>query len=261
MMYYIYKIENLKNHLVYVGLTNNPERRKARHFTDLARGRHDNSFLQKDYMKTGGRDFFSFEILWSGDTDYAGISQKEVEYIAKYDSYYNGYNQNKGGNFGPSNGGSHLLKADILNILSACEFLKRPGTVLAKIYEITNTSVMRIKRGESHKEIYDEYHSLPTEERKEIFTIFDESFNVVQKTASSNRIESKRKFKKEDIFYILAQRDYGSKTVTQIGQELNTARYALLLIRRGESYKDFSILYNRMSKEEQKKYVSLHGDM
>ena len=52
MMYYIYKIENLKNHLVYVGLTNNPERRKARHFTDLARNRHDNSFLQKDYIKT-----------------------------------------------------------------------------------------------------------------------------------------------------------------------------------------------------------------
>lgn len=74
-MYYIYKIENIKNHLVYIGLTNNPDRRRARHFTDLARGRHDNSFLQKDYLKTG-KEFFKFEILWSGDVDYKGISEK-----------------------------------------------------------------------------------------------------------------------------------------------------------------------------------------
>lgn len=259
-MYHIYKIENLKNHLVYVGLTNNPERRKARHFTDLARGRHDNSFLQKDYIKTGGRDFFSFEILWSGDTDCAGISQKEVEYIAKYDSCYNGYNQNKGGNFGPSNGGSHLLKSDILNILAACEFLKRPGTVLAKIYEITNTSVMRIKRGENHKEVYDEYHSLPLSKRKELFDIFNDSFNIEERTYSSNRLESKRKFKKEDIFYIFAQKDYGSKTSTQIAEEYHVHRGAINCIRKGGSYRDFSILYHRMSKEEQKKYVSLRGD-
>lgn len=34
-MYYIYKIENLLNHKKYIGLTNNIQRRRARHFTDL----------------------------------------------------------------------------------------------------------------------------------------------------------------------------------------------------------------------------------
>ena len=35
IMYFIYKIENLKNHKKYIGLTNNVARRRARHFTDL----------------------------------------------------------------------------------------------------------------------------------------------------------------------------------------------------------------------------------
>ena len=44
-MYYIYKIENLKNGKKYIGLTNNIQRRRSRHFTDLKCNRHDNSFL------------------------------------------------------------------------------------------------------------------------------------------------------------------------------------------------------------------------
>ena len=44
-MYYIYKIENLINQKKYIGLTNNIQRRRARHFTDLKNGRHDNHFL------------------------------------------------------------------------------------------------------------------------------------------------------------------------------------------------------------------------
>ena len=48
-MYYIYKIENLVNHKKYIGLTNNIARRRARHFTDLRRKVHDNSFLQKEF--------------------------------------------------------------------------------------------------------------------------------------------------------------------------------------------------------------------
>ena len=135
-MYYIYKIENLINEKKYIGLTNNIKRRRARHFTDLKCGRHDNSFLQKEYIKYGV-DNFSFEILFSDDVDYDIISKKEQEYIKIYDSYLNGYNQNEGGNFGPSNGGSHLVESDILNILSALEFMSRPGQILADMYDVS----------------------------------------------------------------------------------------------------------------------------
>lgn len=125
-MYYIYKIENIKNHKKYIGLTNNIARRRNRHFTDLKCNRHDNSFLQKEY-NIYGKENFSFEVIFKGDVDYTIISEKEKYYISYYNSYKNGYNQNEGGNFGPSNGGSHLTESDILSILSALEFMSRPG--------------------------------------------------------------------------------------------------------------------------------------
>ena len=114
-MYYIYKIENLINHKKYIGLTNNKERRRARYFTDLKRNQHDNSFLQKEFNIYGEENFI-FTIEFEGDITSEEISNKEKEFIKFYDSYKNGYNQNEGGNFGPSNGGSHLIKSDIFNI-------------------------------------------------------------------------------------------------------------------------------------------------
>nr|DAN97146.1 MAG TPA: intron associated endonuclease [Caudoviricetes sp.] len=48
-MYYIYKIENLVNHKIYIGLTNNIRRRRIRHFSNLRHNCHDNSFLQDEF--------------------------------------------------------------------------------------------------------------------------------------------------------------------------------------------------------------------
>ena len=74
------------------------------------------------------------------------ISELERYYIKKYDSYLNGYNQNEGGNFGPSNGGTHLTKNDIFDICSALEFCSRPGAVLSEIFNVTTTTISRIKK-------------------------------------------------------------------------------------------------------------------
>ena len=135
-MYYIYKIENLINHKKYIGLTNNIARRRARHFTDLRCHKHNNSFLQKEF-DIYGQDNFLFTVEYQGEITEKEISCKEQEYIKKYDSYRNGYNQNPGGNFGASNGGTHLTQTDIYNILSAFEFCSRPGAVLADIYDVS----------------------------------------------------------------------------------------------------------------------------
>ena len=65
-MYYIYKIENIVNHKKYIGLTNNVARRRARHFTDLRRNCHDNSFLQSEFNKYGEENFI-FNVEFEGD--------------------------------------------------------------------------------------------------------------------------------------------------------------------------------------------------
>lgn len=179
-MYYIYKIENLVNHKKYIGLTNNVERRKKRHFTDLERGVHDNSFLQYEFNKYG-KDNFQFTIEYKGEISSEQIGEKEKEFIKKYDSYHNGYNQNEGGNFGPSNGGSHLTQLDIYYICSALEFCPKPGGVLAKMFNVSLTTISRIKHKVNHSLYIEQYDKLSLEERKQIYKNFCETTNFYNK--------------------------------------------------------------------------------
>ena len=74
----IYKIENLLNHKKYIGLTNNIQRRRARHFTDLRCHRHDNSFLQKEFDRDRESNF-SFSVEFEGEN----INDLSTDQIAK----------------------------------------------------------------------------------------------------------------------------------------------------------------------------------
>lgn len=255
-MYYIYKIENLINHKKYIGLTNNIKRRKARHFTDLAHNRHDNSFLQQEYNYYG-KENFSFTVEFAEDVSYATISEKEQEYIKKYDSYKNGYNQNEGGNFGPSNGGSHLTQQDIFNILSALEFCSRPGGVLSKMFNVSLTTISRIKKGENHIQYKQEYEQKSLEERKQIYQSFCNNYNFYNKKINQTILKSKRKLSKEQVFMILANYEFKIIPITILANKLNLkSSYSLFAIRDKESYKDYNNLYDKLNNEEKQKIVS-----
>ena len=82
-MYYIYKIENIKNHKKYIGLTNNIKRRRSRHFTDLKCNRHENSFLQKEY-NIFGKENFTFEQIFEGDISINEITNERIELVQKH---------------------------------------------------------------------------------------------------------------------------------------------------------------------------------
>ena len=259
-MYYIYKIENLKNNKKYIGLTNNIKRRASRHFGDLKRGVHDNSFLQKEY-NLYGKENFSLEIIFEGDVSSEEISKKEEFYIEYYDSYYNGYNQNKGGNFGPSNGGTKLTKTDILNILAATEFVPRCGGALKEIYEISNTTIKRIKDGSNHDKCYKEYHQKPVEERRQIFEDFSKQTSFKQKNEEKHSINSKRIFNKKQVFMVLANKEFKIMPRKRLASQLNIKSvYSLMLIEKGETYKDLFIEYNSLTDFDKQKIVSLFSN-
>lgn len=57
----IYKITNTKNGKVYIGQTNDINRRKEQHFTALLLGKHENKAMQQDYLKW--KDYFTFEVI------------------------------------------------------------------------------------------------------------------------------------------------------------------------------------------------------
>lgn len=257
MKYYIYKIENLVNHKVYIGLTNNIKRRRCRHFGDLKRNVHDNHFLQKEYNIYGAENF-SFNIEYETDcTDYE-IGEKEKEYIKKYDSYRNGYNQNEGGNFRASNGGSQLTQTDIFNILACLEFMSRPGQVLADIYEVSRTTISRIKRGENHNQYKEEYENLPFHEREAFYKIFCESTNFIEKKANSTIITSKRKLNENQVHLILY--NFENKIIPKIKMAEKVgvkSTYTLDCIQKGLTYKDYFLSYLKLTQEQKNELASL----
>lgn len=89
-MVFIYKISNKINSRVYIGLTNNLERRFNEH--KIGKGSIP---LYKDIIKYGEENF-DFSVLEEVE-DYNQASQKEIQYIYDYDAIISGYNMTAGG--------------------------------------------------------------------------------------------------------------------------------------------------------------------
>lgn len=257
-MYYIYKIENIINHKVYIGLTNNIVRRRSRHFTDLKCNRHDNSFLQKEY-NIYGKDNFTFNIEYQGEITSDEISKKEQEYIKLYNSYRNGYNQNEGGNFGPSNGSSHLTQSDVFNILAVLNFMSRPGQILSDIFGVSRTTISRIKKGENHCEFKEEYDNLSMADKQEIYHIFCESNNLLYKKANSSKLDSKRKLTEQQVHLVFLNEELNRPmAIAHLIRILNIqSSNTIYCILKGQTYQDYKITYDALNKNQKEQLATL----
>ena len=99
-MNYIYKYKNKKNGKVYIGQTNNIERRIREHRSIAF---NPNSANYKDYfhqaLRKHGESAFDFEIIYQGECDQEELDKKETAFIRQYHSHVseNGYNLTLGG--------------------------------------------------------------------------------------------------------------------------------------------------------------------
>ena len=96
----IYRIWNEANGKSYVGQSSRPYRRVLRH---LMPGEHGGSKeIQKDLLKYYP-DVWNWRIV-ADEKDYPGVTldELETEFIKKWDSYENGYNNAPGGGVGAS---------------------------------------------------------------------------------------------------------------------------------------------------------------
>ena len=90
----IYKIENKINGKVYVGQSVNIKLRWEKHKSDLINKTHVNIYLQHSFDKYG-IDNFSFKIIELCDK--SQLSNREIYWIDKLNSFKNGYNLTTGG--------------------------------------------------------------------------------------------------------------------------------------------------------------------
>lgn len=93
--YCIYRIVCFPTAMIYVGLASDSKRRKLVHFSMLRSGTHFNSYLQRSFNKYGEPSFY-FEILERGISE-DDIDDREIYWIAHFDSYHNGFNMTRGG--------------------------------------------------------------------------------------------------------------------------------------------------------------------
>lgn len=90
----IYKIENLDNHKLYIGQTQDYNSRKNSHLSSLRRGKSANKYLQSSFNKHG-EDRFQFSIVEQCPVD--KLDERERYWIQQLHSYEHGYNMDFGG--------------------------------------------------------------------------------------------------------------------------------------------------------------------
>ena len=112
---YVYKITNLLNNKIYIGITNSYKRR----FREHSNIKDPKSLIAKAIQKYG-KENFSFEVLYRG-LSIEESCEKEIELIKKFNSLTpNGYNISKGGNvnIGTGNGKALLTEEEVKYIKS-----------------------------------------------------------------------------------------------------------------------------------------------
>lgn len=141
----IYKIENKKNHKVYIGQSTNIYRRWKEHRVRSQSKKHieDNNLYMDMYEHL---DDFDFSIIERCDR--IDLNQKEINWIAHYNSTNPeyGYNISKGGQEG--SGYTQLSDDKVLEIVMCLETTTLNQTEIANKYNVTQQTISSINVGE-----------------------------------------------------------------------------------------------------------------
>lgn len=150
----VYKVTNLKNNKIYIGITqNNLAIRKSEHYREARYNEKWGKFTKfhNALLKYKEEDF-----LWEIQDDTANnkeeLFEKEKYYIKKYNSFENGYNCTIGGENPPITLGEKNIQARLTNEeADEIKFLLK-NTVLyqseiARMYNVNITTIERIQSG------------------------------------------------------------------------------------------------------------------
>lgn len=151
MSYIVYKITNVANGKIYIGITNKSLQERWRAHCRSALSRRDSVVFHKAILKYG-KESFKQEILENNLTE-SEAQEKEIFYIKHFNSYYLnglGYNMTYGGEInshlkGENAYGSRLSNLEALKII---ELLKDEtltySQILIQIGKTPDTTLLRI---------------------------------------------------------------------------------------------------------------------
>lgn len=149
--YYLYKISNTIDSSVYIGITNDPERRFREHLNSPS-----NKYLEAA-MNLFGKDKFIFNILCCTNRD--SIDALEIATIKNLrDSGIVLYNISNGGLIGNGAPGEEhwnhkLTEQDVIHIRNMYSLNMFTQRKLAEVYNIGYKAISKIVRGERWKNV------------------------------------------------------------------------------------------------------------
>jgi group I intron endonuclease len=180
----IYKITNKKTGKVYIGQSDNVERRLSEH-------KQKRTQTIDNYINVLGVENFDFEIL--EECNLEDLELKEREYIKEYNSQIEGYNIQEGGfnnSQGEGNGRALLKEADIVFIRTAYKNHESQKEIFEKYFsgKITKNNFQSIWQGRTWVNIMPEVY---TEENKKYYT---SEQNRIKASLSKEEVLEYRKF-------------------------------------------------------------------
>lgn len=158
----IYKITNKNNGKIYIGQSNNVEKRISEH-------KQKRTMTIDEYINVLGVENFDFEILEECNKE--ELDKKEQEYIKYFNSQEEGYNIQKGGfnnSQGEGNGRALLTEQDVIFIREAYNNHVQPSKFFEEYFskKITKNQFQAVWQGRSWAHIMPEVF---TEENKQYY--------------------------------------------------------------------------------------------
>lgn len=197
----IYKIENKISKKCYIGLSINIEKRIKDHFSKaFIKDKEYNKSLYRAIRKYGKENFNSTILEECLQEE---LFEKEIYYINKYNSYYNGYNETLGGegvitNSGEKHSRHKLTEKEVIDIRKRYNNKERNSEVY-EIYKdkIGRSGFQKIWNGYTWKNVMFEVY---TKENKEFHR---------QNTGSKGSANHKSKVNEQDVLDIRQRRNLG----------------------------------------------------
>lgn len=209
MKYLIYAyVKKENNQVVYVGLTNNLQRRRLEHerYEPFEEGRPHYNYPLSRGIRKYGPDYYECIVLEDN------LTEEEAKEQEKYwIKYYDTYNDPEGYNYTPGGGLTHLTKFSE-SIIKEVKSLLKQKYLFKDIMELTGVSIPHISEINTGKRWFD---------KNETYPLNDQTCG--------------RKLTKEQVLEVI-EKIKKNYTFQQIGIEFNVSETTIKKINDGKTY-------------------------
>jgi group I intron endonuclease len=221
----IYKIENIKNGKLYIGSTEDFERRMKEHLYELRTGKHVNPYLQNAYDKHG-IDIFSIDVVERLDS-INNLIEREQYWIDFLEAHYT----KKGYNLSPTAGRTtgYRYTDEQREALSAI-IKERYDNMSAEHKQFISSQLSKALKGKKKPEGFGNQVRERLLDKAQPYSVKD---NMSKAHTGSNN--SRAKLNEEQVYQIKLKLMEG-KTIKQLSEEHGVSRDAITDIRREESW-------------------------